>query len=58
MPSETQIELAIKIGQGQHRVMFYMNFVLLQSLMLHAKFQGNWPSVSGEKDVRDFDKGD
>ena len=36
------------IGQGQPRVMIYINFVVLHTLMLHAKFQGNWPSGSGE----------
>ena len=31
-------------------VMIYKTFVVLQTLMLHAKFQGNWPSDSGEED--------
>ena len=43
-----------KIGQGQLRVMIYINFVVLQMLMLHAKFQGNWPSGSGEEDFLRF----
>ena len=29
--------------------MIYINFVVLQTLMLYAKFQGNWPSGSGEE---------
>ena len=37
-----------KIGQGQPRVMIYIHFLVLHTLMLHAKFQGNWPSGSGE----------
>ena len=36
-------------GQGQPRVMIYINFVALQTLMLHAKFQGNLPSGVGEE---------
>ena len=36
----------LKIGQSQPRVMIYINFVVLQTLMIHAKFQGNWPSGS------------
>ena len=31
-----------KIGQGQPTVMIYIIFVVLQTLMLHAKFQGNF----------------
>ena len=38
------------IGQGQPRVMIYTNFVVLQTLMLHTKFQGNWPTSSREED--------
>ena len=30
--------------------MIYINFVELQSLMLHTKFQNHWPSGSGEED--------
>ena len=30
--------------------MFYINFVELQSLMLHTKFQNHWPSGYGEED--------
>ena len=37
-----------KIGQGFPRVMFYINFVELLPLMLHAKFQNHRPSGSGD----------
>ena len=30
--------------------MIYINFVELQSLMLHTKFQNQWPSGSEEED--------
>ena len=30
--------------------MIYTNFVVLQTLMLHTKFQDNWPVFSGEED--------
>ena len=39
-----------KIGQGQPRVIIYINFVKLESPMLHAKFQDHRTSVSGEED--------
>ena len=39
-----------KIGQGHPKVMICINFVELLSLMLHAKFQNNRPSGSGEED--------
>ena len=39
-----------KIGQGQPRVIIYTNFVELESPMLHAKFQDDRTSVSGEED--------
>ena len=39
-----------KIGQGHPKVMIYINFVELLSLMLHAKFQNHRPSGSGEED--------
>ena len=39
-----------KIGQGHPRVMVYINFVELHSLMLHAKFQNHRPSGSDEED--------
>ena len=41
-------------GQGQHRVMIYINFVELPSLMLHTKFQNHRPSGSGEEDFLKF----
>ena len=43
-----------KIGQCHPRVMIYINFVELLSLMLHAKFQNHWPSGSGEKIYKRF----
>ena len=42
-----------KIGQGQPRVIIYINFVELEPPMLHAKFQdhrNNINSCSGEED--------
>ena len=39
-----------KMGQGQPRVIIYINFVELESPMLHAKFQDHRTSVSGEED--------
>ena len=36
-----------KIGQGQPRVIIYMNFVELESPMLHAEFQDHRTSGSG-----------
>ena len=38
-----------KIDQGHRRVMIYINFVVLLSVMLHAKFQNHRPSGSGEE---------
>ena len=38
----------LKIGQGQSRVIIYINFVELESPMLHAKFQDHRTSGSGE----------
>ena len=37
-----------KIGQGQPRVVIYINFVELESPMIHAKFQDHKTSGSGE----------
>ena len=34
----TNVDLAIKEGQGHHRVMIYINIVVLEPSMLHAKF--------------------
>ena len=39
-----------KIGQGQPRVIIYINFVQLESPMLHTKFQDHRTSGSGEED--------
>ena len=36
-----------KIGQSQPRVIIYINLNLTPQ-MLHSRFQGNWPSGSGE----------
>ena len=38
-----------KIGQGQPRVIIYINFVELESPMLRAKFQNHRTSGSGEE---------
>ena len=38
-----------KIDQGHPKVMIYINFVELLSLMLHAKFQNHRPPGSGEE---------
>ena len=43
-----------KIGQGQPRVIIYINFVELDSPMLHAKFQDHRTSGSGEEDFLRF----
>ena len=37
-----------EIGQGHPSVMFYINFVDLHYVMLHAKFQNHRPSGSEE----------
>ena len=41
-----------KIGQGQPRVIIYINFVELESPMLHTKFQDHRTSGSGEDFLR------
>ena len=41
-------------GQGQPRFTIYINFVELESPMLHAKFQGHRTSGSGEEDFQRF----
>ena len=43
-----------KIGQGQTRVIIYINFIELESQMLHAKFQDHRTSGSGEEDFLRF----
>ena len=40
----------IKIGQAQSRDIIYINFVELESPMLHAKFQDHRTSGSGKED--------
>ena len=39
-----------KICQGQPRVIFYINFVELESQMLHAKFHDHRTSGSGKEE--------
>ena len=34
----TYVDLAVKKGQGHHRVMIYIYIVVLEPSMLHAKF--------------------
>ena len=41
-----------KIGQGRPKVMIYINFVELLSLMLHAKFKNHRPFGLGEEDFK------
>ena len=44
-----------KIGQGQPRVIIYINFVELESpVRLRAKFQDHRTSGSGEEDFKSF----
>ena len=43
-----------KIGQGQPRVIIYINFVELESHILNAKFQDHRTSGSGEEDFLRF----
>ena len=43
-----------KIGQGHPRVMIYTNFVELDCLMFHAKFQNHRLSGSGEVCLKVF----
>ena len=50
----TQFDLAIKIGQGQPRVIIYIYFVEIESPILNAKFQDNRTSGSGEEDFYRF----
>ena len=39
-----------KIGQGQPRDIIYINFVELESPLLHTKFQDKRTSISREED--------
>ena len=43
-----------KIGQGQPRVIIYINFVELESPMLDAKSQDHRTSGAGEEDFKGF----
>ena len=43
-----------RIDQGHPKVMIYINFVELHSLMLHAKFQNHRSSGLGEEDFKRF----
>ena len=43
-----------KIGQGQPGVIIYINFVELESPMLHAKFQDHRTPGSGEEEFLRF----
>ena len=43
-----------KIGQSLHSVIMCAYFVVLESQVLHTKFQGNQPSGSGEEDFLMF----
>ena len=43
-----------KIGQGHLKVIIYINFVELVSLVLHTKIQNHSPSGSGEEDFLRF----
>ena len=49
-----QIWLCCKIGQGQYRVIIWINLVILEHPMLHTKFQGHRPFGSGEEDFLRF----
>ena len=47
----TQFDLAVTLlSQGQPRVIIFINFVELESRMLHAKFQVHRTSGSEEED--------
>ena len=50
----TKFDPCRKIGQGQPRVIIYINFVELESPILHAKFQDHRTSGSGEEDFLRF----
>ena len=42
------------IGQGQPRIIMWINLVVLEHPMLHTKFQSHRPFVSGEEDFLMF----
>ena len=48
----TQFDL--EVGQGEPRVIIYINFVELDSPMIHAKFQDHRTSGSGEEDFKKY----
>ena len=50
IPGSTVSTKTSKIGHGQPRVIIYINFVELESPMLHAKFQDHRISGSGKED--------
>ena len=50
----TVITKTSKIGQGQPRVIIYINFLELESPMPHAKFQDHRTFGSGEEDFEGF----
>ena len=41
-------------GQGQPRVIIYIKFVYIESLMLHSEFKDHQTSGSGEDDFKVF----
>ena len=43
-----------KMGQGQARVIIWTTLEVLSYTMLHTKFQGHWPTGSGEEDFLRF----
>ena len=42
------------MGQGQHRVLIWITFVVLPYTMLHTKFQGHRSIGSEEEDFLSF----
>ena len=54
MPMEPKLTLPQNRSRVNQRSCFRYMFVVLQTLILHAKFQGNWPSGSGEEDLLRF----
>ena len=49
-----QIWPCSKIGEGQPRVIIWINLVVLEHPMQHTKFQGHRPFGSGEEDFLRF----
>ena len=54
IPGPTVSTKTSNIGKGQPRVITYINFVELESPMLHAKFQDHKTSGYGEEDFKGF----